>query len=188
MERERVRAETLHRRDGLADEVRTKLSRRIVDSVVSWIQSEGFDSVMLYLSMRSEVETLGLLDILLHQEKVVCAPVVDTHQLELIPHRIRDAKTELVRHRYGMLEPNSICPTFPTTQLQLIIVPGIVFDSNGYRLGYGKGFYDRFLAKCPHAVSVGLAYQMQIVEDTFPQAWDVPVQHIFTENSRIDIP
>ena len=187
MERERVRTETLHRRDGLTAEVRTKLSRRIVNSVVSWILSEGFDSVVLYLSMRSEVETLGLLDILLHQEKIVCAPVVDTHQLELTPHRIRDAKTELVRHRYGMLEPNATCPIFPTSQLQLIIVPGIAFDYNGYRLGYGKGFYDRFLAKCPHAVSVGLAYQIQIVEDTFPQAWDVPVQHIFTENGKISV-
>ena len=188
MERERVRAETLRHRDELTAEVRTKLSRRIVNSLVSWIQSEGFDSVMLYLGMRSEVETLGLLDILLHQEKVVCAPVINTHHLELMPHRIRDPKTELVRHRYGMLEPNVTCPIFPAAQLQLIIVPGIAFDSNGYRLGYGKGFYDRFLTKCRRAVSVGLAYQIQIVEDIFPQAWDVPVQHIFTENSRIDIP
>jgi 5-formyltetrahydrofolate cyclo-ligase len=187
MERERVRAETLHRRDGLAAEIRTTLSRRIVNSVASWIQSEGFDAVMLYLSMKSEVETFGLLDLLLHQEKIVCAPVVDTHQLELKPRRILDAKTELVRHRYGMLEPNTTCPIFPTTQLQLIIVPGIAFDSNGYRLGYGKGFYDRFLAKCPDAVSVGLAYQTQIVEDTFSQALDVPVQHIFTESGRIDL-
>ena len=187
MERERVRAETLHRRDGLAAEIRTTLSRRIVNSVASWIQSEGFDAVMLYLSMKSEVETFGLLDLLLHQEKIVCAPVVDTRQLELTPRRIRDVKTELVRHRYGMLEPNATCPIFPTSQLQLIIVPGIAFDANGYRLGYGKGFYDRFLAKCPYAVSVGLAYQIQIVEGTFPQAWDVPVQHIFTENGMIAV-
>ena len=187
MERERVRATTLQRRDRLAKEVRTTLSQRIVNSVVGWIQSEVFDAVMLYLSMRSEVETFGLLDILLHQQKIVCAPVVNTLQLELTPRRIRDVKTDLVRHPYGMLEPNATCPIFPTTQLQLIIVPGIAFDSKGYRLGYGKGFYDRFLAKCPEAVSIGLAYQTQIVEDTFPQRWDIPVQHIFTENGRIAI-
>ena len=188
MERERLRAETLHRRDRLTEAVRTILSRRIVDSVVGWIQSEGFDAVMLYLSMRSEVETFGLLDSLLHAQKIVCAPVVDrTHRLELIPRQIRDTKTELIRHRYGMLEPNATCPRFPPPQLQLIIIPGIAFDANGYRLGYGKGFYDRFLAKCPDAVRIGLAYQMQIVEDTFPQAWDVPVQHIFTENEKISV-
>ena len=188
MERERVRAETLHRRDGLPAAARTKFSHKILNSVISWIQSEGFDAVMLYLSMRSEVETLGLLDILLQKKKIVCAPVVDTHRLELTPQRIRSSQTELVRHRYGMLEPNETCPILSTAQLQLIIVPGIAFDANGYRLGYGKGFYDRFLAKCPHAVSIGLAYQIQIVENTFPRAWDVPVQHIFTEKHRIDIP
>ena len=185
MERERLRAETLQRRDGLAQKARTTLSRRIINSLVSWIESEGFDTVMLYLSMKSEVETFGLLDILLHQEKIVCAPVVDTYQLELTPRQIRDPKTELVRHPYGLSEPNTTCPIFPVSQLQLIIVPGIAFDTNGYRLGYGKGFYDRFLTKCPDAVRVGLAYQMQVVKDTFPQTWDIPVHYIFTEKGII---
>ena len=187
MERERLRVETLQRRDGLAREVRTTLSRRIINFLVSWIQTEGFDTVMLYLSMKSEVETFGLLDILLHQEKIVCAPVVDTRQLALTPRQIRNPKIELVRHPYGLLEPNATCPILPISQLQLIVVPGIAFDANGYRLGYGKGFYDRFLAKCPDAVRVGLAYQMQIVEDTSPQTWDIPVQYIFTENGKITI-
>ena len=186
-QRERVRAETRHRREALTSEERMRLSQRIVDATARWMQREGFNSVMLYLSMRSEVETTGLLEELLNSGKQVCAPVVDTEQLELIPRRIQNLKTGLVRHPYGMLEPNATCPIFPTEHLQLIVVPGIAFDRNGYRLGYGKGFYDRFLAKCPHAVAIGLAYGIQLVEDTFPQAWDVPVQHIFTETGRIGI-
>ena len=187
MERERVRAEVLRERDGLEPETRALFSRQIVDSVMRWIQREGFDAVMLYLSMRSEVETDGLLERLLHAGKQVCAPVVDMERLRLIPRRIQDEKTDLVLHRYGMLEPSPACPIFPITQLQLIVVPGIAFDRKGYRLGYGKGFYDRFLADCPHAIPIGLAYQIQVVEDTFPEAWDVPVQHIFTEIGRIDV-
>ena len=187
MERERLRAEVLRQRDRLAPEVRATFSQQIADSVIRWIQSEGFDAVMLYLSMRSEVETYGLLQGLLHASKQVCAPVVDTHQSRLIPRRIQEPKTELARHRYGMLEPKTTCPIFPLTQLQLIVVPGIAFDCNGYRLGYGKGFYDKFLTECPHAIPIGLAYQIQVVEDTFPQVWDIPVKHIFTEADRIDI-
>ncbi len=187
IERERVRAETLHRREALTPEARTRLSQRIVDSAADWIRREGFDAVMLYLNMRSEVETLSLLEALLDSGKQVCAPVVDTEQLALIPRRIQNLKTELVRHSYGMLEPSEACPIFPTGHLQLIVVPGVAFDRNGYRLGYGKGFYDRFLVKCPHAVAIGLAYEIQLVEDTFPQAWDVPVQHIFTEAGSIGI-
>ena len=187
IERERVRTETLHRREALTSEERTRLSQRIVDSTAHWIQREGFDAVMLYLSMRSEVETTGLLEGLLNSGKRVCAPVVDTEQLKLVPRQIQNLKTELVRHPYGMLEPNETCPIFPTEHLQLIVVPGIAFDRNGYRLGYGKGFYDRFLTKCSYAVAVGLAYEIQLVENTFPQTWDVPVQHIFTETGRIEI-
>ena len=186
-ERERVRAEALRRREALTSKERTRLSQRIVDSTTRWIQREGFDSVMLYLNMRSEVETTGLLEGLLNSGKQVGAPVVDTEQLELVPRQIQNLKTELVRHPYGMLEPNATCPIFPTEYLQLIVVPGIAFDRNGYRLGYGKGFYDRFLTKCPHAVMIGLAYKIQLVEDTFPQEWDVPVQHIFTETGRMEI-
>ena len=187
MERERVRAEVLRERDRLSPETRAVFSRQIVHAVGHWIQRENFDAVMLYLSMRSEVETDGLLDGLLHVGKQVSAPVVDTEQDCLIPRRIQNGKTDLVRHRYGMLEPSPACPIFPITQLQLIVVPGIAFDRKGYRLGYGKGFYDRFLANCPHAIPIGLAYQIQVVEDIFPETWDVPVQYIFTETGRIDV-
>ena len=187
MERERVRAEVLRERDGLAPETRAVFSRQIGDAVGHWIQREGFDAVMLYLSMRSEVETDGLLEGLLHAGKQVSAPVVDAERDCLIPRRIQGGAIDLVRHRYGMLEPSTACPIFPIARLQLIIVPGIAFDREGYRLGYGKGFYDRFLANCPGAISIGLAYQIQVVENTFPEAWDVPVQHVFTETGRIDV-
>ena len=185
--REYFRTKILRSRDALPPEERTRLSRSIVNTLSTWIQTSGFDTVMLYLSMRSEVETTGLLEGLLNSGKQVCAPVVDTEQLNLIPRQIRNPRTELARHRYGMLEPNATCPIFPIEHLQLIVIPGIAFDRKGYRLGYGKGFYDRFLVKCPHAVAVGLAYQIQLVEDTFPQQWDVPVQHIFTETGRIEM-
>lgn len=187
MERERVRAEVLRKRDELAPETRAVFSQQIVNAVGQWIQHEGFGAVMLYLSMRSEVETDGLLEGLLRAGKRVCAPVVDTERNLMLPRRIQDVRTDLVRHRYGMLEPSTACPIFPIAQLQLIVVPGIAFDHKGYRLGYGKGFYDRFLMNCSHAVPIGLAYQIQVVEDTFPEAWDVPVQHIFTETGRIDV-
>lgn len=186
-ERKRVRTETLRRREALISEERARLSQRIVNSALRWIQREGFDSVMLYLSMRSEVETTDLIEGLLNSGKQICAPVINTEQVKLTPRRIQNPNTELIRHRYGMLEPNDACPIFPTEHLQLIVVPGIAFDRKGYRLGYGKGFYDRFLTKCPHAIPIGLAYQIQVVEDTFPQAWDVPVQYIFTETGRIKI-
>ena len=112
-QRKRVRTETLRRREVLTSEERARLSQHIVNSALRWIQREGFDSVMLYLSMRSEVETTDLLEGLLNSGKQICAPVIDTEQVKLTPRRIQNPNTELIRHRYGMLEPKDACPIFP---------------------------------------------------------------------------
>ncbi|MDE0313782.1 MAG: 5-formyltetrahydrofolate cyclo-ligase [Candidatus Poribacteria bacterium] len=190
--RESIREETLKRRENLSPAERTTRSKLIVGHVIEWIQQSEkngeecyFDAVMVYLSMKSEVETQELIETLFNQERHIIAPVVDTKSSQLIPRCVQNLKKDLIRHRFGMLEPNTNCPIFPPDKLQLIFVPGIAFDSNGYRLGYGKGFYDRFLPSCPNAVTIGIAFEMQIVEDTFPQPWDVPVQHIFTEKGMV---
>ena len=70
-------------------------------------------------------------------------------------------------------------------EIDLIVIPGLAFDQNGYRIGYGGGYYDRFLARCPQALSVGLAYEMQILECVFPAEWDVPLHRIITEDRLI---
>ncbi len=188
--REMLRAETLRRREQLPSGLRATLSQRIAFHVDEWMQtgsaaSCAYTRVMVYLSMGSEVETIGLLEQLLRGGAQVCAPVVNMQRRQLIPRQICDVRTDLVRHSYGMLEPKEACPIVSPAQLQLVFVPGIAFDSRGYRLGYAKGFYDRFLPRCPNAVAVGLAYQVQLVADIFPQSWDVPVRRIFTENGQL---
>ncbi|MDE0084911.1 MAG: 5-formyltetrahydrofolate cyclo-ligase [Candidatus Poribacteria bacterium] len=190
--RESIRNETLKRRENLSPAERTTRSKLIVGHVIEWIQhnekngeNSSFNAVMVYFSMKSEVETQELIETLFNQERQIIAPVVGTESGKLVPRCIQNLKKDLVQHRFGMLEPNETCPIFPPDKLQLIFVPGIAFDLNGYRLGYGKGFYDRFLPTCPNAVTIGIAFQEQIVEDMYPQPWDVPVQHIFTEDGLI---
>ena len=180
--RERLRAEVLRKRDSIASSVRAELSRRIVDHAINRIEVDRADAVLIYLNMRSEVETGRLLNYLLAQNKIALAPVMRMKQRTLTPYRIVDAKRDLVLHPYGMYQPNKrVCPPFPLNQIDLIFVPGVAFDLKGYRIGYGAGFYDRFLPQCPQAVWIGLAYEAQIVADTFPQTWDVPLHQILTE-------
>ena len=186
--RESIRAETLRKRENLSPTEHARHSKQIGTHVLEWIQRNeksgkgcSFEAVMVYLSMKSEVETHELIESLFNQGRKIIAPIVDAKSGQLIPRCIQNLEKDLVTHRFGMLEPNTKCPIFPPDQLQLILVPGIAFDLNGYRLGYGKGFYDRFLPICPNAVTIGIAFQVQLVEDTYPQPWDVPVQHIFTE-------
>ena len=183
-DRERLRVEALRKRDSIPPRARSELSRRIVDHAVNWIEVNRADAVLIYLSMRSEVETGDLLDYLLTQNKIALAPVMCIKHRILTPHRIMDAEKDLVLHPYGMYQPNKeTCPPFPLNQIDLIFVPGVAFDQKGYRIGYGAGFYDRFLRQCPQAVWIGLAYEAQIVTDTYPQTWDVPLHQILTEDA-----
>ena len=190
--RNSIRSEMLKRRGNIPSAERNMLNERITANLIEWIQRceknkqrYAFDAIMVYLSMNSEVDTWHLVEVLNNQERQIIAPVVDTKSGELIPKQIQDLDEDLVLHRYGMYEPKESYPVFPANQLQLIVVPGIAFDRRGYRLGYGKGFYDRFLSTCPNAVTIGIAYQFQVVDDTYPQPWDVPVQYIFTENGIV---
>ena len=183
--RNRLREEALRRRDNIPPDVRSELSKHIIIRVIDWIEAHSIDAVMLYLSMRSEVETDGLLDYLLTHDKIALAPVMEMKHRTLVPYRVTNPKTDLARHRYGMLQPNrNSCPKFPANEIGLIVVPGVAFDIKGYRIGYGGGFYDRFLLKCPQTSWIGLAFAEQMIEDTLPQAWDVPLHCIFTESGN----
>ena len=185
-ERKRLRAEAIHRRDSIPPAVRSNLSQQITNRVIDWIETNEANAVMLYLSMRSEVETDGLLDYLLTHTKITLSPVTDMKRRSLTPHRISNPQTNFVLHPYGMREPNGeTCPAFPVDGIDLILVPGTAFDRQGYRLGYGGGCYDRFLPRCPQAVWIGLAYGAQIVKDAFPQPWDMPLHQIITESGDV---
>lgn len=181
-----IRAESICRRDNIPPPVRSELSQRIINRVIDWIESNAINAVQIYFSMRSEVETDRLVDYLLSCAIITLAPVTDIQQHTLTPHRISNSRTDFVSHPYGMREPHrKTCPAFPPDQIDLIIVPGVAFDPKGHRLGYGGGFYDRFLRQCPQAVWIGLAYESQIVSDTLPQPWDVPLHQIITENDSL---
>lgn len=181
-----LRAEAIRRRDNIPRTIRSELSQRIINRVINWIEGNTVIAVQIYLSMRSEVETDGLLDYLFASKKIALAPLMDVKRRTLTPYRISHSKTDFVSHPYGMREPDrKTCPSYPPDEIDLIIVPGVAFDRKGNRIGYGGGFYDRFLPRCPQAVWIGLAYQAQIISDTLPQPWDIPLQHIVTEDGSL---
>ena len=184
--RRRLREQGIRRRDDIPPRVRSELSALIANRVLDWVQTHSVNTVMLYLGMRSEVETDPLLNELFAQGKTVLAPVMDVKRRTLTPHHITHPERALVPHPYGMREPNpASCPVFPIDQIELVLVPGVAFDSRGYRIGYGLGCYDRFLPTCPPATWIGLAYEAQMIDDTLPQAWDVPLHQIFTESREV---
>ena len=136
---------------------------------------------MLYVDFRNEVATREIISDLLDLGKEVYLPVTLKNEKKLIPKRIFSLD-DLVPGAYGILEPRIDAPTIDNSLLDVVIVPGSVFDKNGYRTGYGGGYYDRFLENTD-AIRVGVCFDFQRVDDVFPEEHDKRMDFIITEKS-----
>lgn len=93
--------------------------------------------------------------------------------------------SDLEQGAFGILEPKETCSLYEETILNspktLVLVPALAFSPQGCRLGYGQGFYDRFLAKIPHAVSLGITLTPLLSNDIPIEPWDKAVRYLATE-------
>lgn len=155
-------------------------SRSLIDQFLALPELRAAETVFVYGSMGREVPTWDLMRILLEEGKRVALPrCLPHHEMEA---RLWDGSAPLIRHPYGMLEPGEDFPLCPPEQPDLILVPGLSFDQDGYRLGYGGGYYDRYLSRC-RGLTVGLC-RRALLEDRLPRdAFDLPVQRLLVESS-----
>jgi 5-formyltetrahydrofolate cyclo-ligase len=131
------------------------------------------------------VDTGGLIKAALLAGKRVALPVTDTRRKEIYPRIVIRYPEDLTAGPFGIAEPRSSCPVAEPGEIDLIVVPGVAFDAKGFRLGYGEGYYDRFLP-LTNGVSVGIAYNFQLVNTVFPEEHDWPVDFVVTEESTIE--
>lgn len=142
--------------------------------------------VLLYVSRSGEVGTALILQRALEQGKEVCAPCCPPGDRAMFFCRI-DSPGELKPGRYGILEPD---PNKALRQADwestLCLVPGIAFDRQGYRLGYGKGYYDRFLAG-KEIVTAGLCYRELVRQELPREPHDQRVRLLITEDGSFAV-
>lgn len=143
---------------------------------------------MCYVSFGSEVNTFPLIQAALEQSKRLAVPLCQPEGQSLLAAEISDFPGDLRPGTWGILEPRpeALRPVAPEL-LDLVLVPGVAFDRSGNRLGYGAGYYDRFLATLrPGARTIALAFAEQIVTDVYPQAHDRPVDMVITDQEIIE--
>jgi len=191
-EKKEIRSRILNLRNSLNTNDVESNSDLIQAKLWQLIESHGFKSIMFYIAFGSEVRTQICISKALDKELNVIVPVcIKTKNeqglvREILPSRLLDPKSELAEGTFGVLEPKiEFRRPFSPEEIDLVVVPGVAFDERCYRIGYGAGYYDRFLPRCTKALSVALAYEMQIVTDAFPASWDVPVNCIITEKRMI---
>ena len=133
------------------------------------------------MPIKNEVDLTPLLT--RHSEKRWVLPRIipeEDHRMVFHPY---DA-ARLVRHPFGMAEPAADLPTVPPEALELVLVPGLAFDRHGWRLGYGGGYYDRFL-KGFAGISAGIVFHALLLDDLPHGEFDVPVQWVVTEEGML---
>lgn len=156
---------------------RRKADQKIADDVVSREEWKTAEIICLYMSTPDEVDTKPLLAAGLNAGKTIVFPRIEYNTVIL--HCVRSV-TDFTRGAYQILEPKKSTPVIDPASVDLFIVPGIVFDTNGYRLGHGKGYYDRLLTGIS-APKIGLAYAMQMVAEVSHTSYDVPMTTVVTE-------
>ena len=137
---------------------------------------EPYGVVGCYVDLPDEVMTTKLIRSLLEQGKVVMIP--QTHKEHLSFHPI-SSLDETVKGVFGVREP--VSDEGDISAIEAFIVPLLCFDEEGYRLGYGKGYYDRVL-KDHKAVKIGIAYDMQKCAHVPHEEHDIPLDVIISEN------
>ncbi|MFH1020065.1 MAG: 5-formyltetrahydrofolate cyclo-ligase [Pseudomonadota bacterium] len=187
-ERTTLRTRILIARDGLPREERQRKSRIITERLLALPEFAGARSVFAYVSFRSEVETLPLIAHCLQKGMMVSAPLTLAAEHRLLAYAITDPSRDLAPGYYGILEPAEALPLVDPASIEVVVTPGSVFDLMGGRLGYGGGFYDRFLqAAAPQALRIGLAYDLQVVEAVPLESHDQQLDYLITETRTIHL-
>jgi 5-formyltetrahydrofolate cyclo-ligase len=160
----------------------SEISAQIGRRVLALNEYKEARRVMCYCALPAEVQTADLIGQMLRDGKEVYLPVMGKGR-SLTAVRLRAADA-LHQSRFGVLEPDGNEAVEPE-MLDLILVPGLAFDRMGGRLGYGAGYYDRFLPRCTGLIAA-LAAECQMAEHVPVQAHDVPMQRIITERAVYD--
>jgi 5-formyltetrahydrofolate cyclo-ligase len=188
-ERNNLRKQILGRRDQLSNTDRHMKSRAVMHNFLALPELRQWATLFFYVNFRSEVETLELIAHCLDQGKRVAVPLVEASTYSMLPLLIKDPENDLVPGYYGIPEPDpKKCPQAEAGRIDIAVIPGSVFDVNGGRLGYGGGYYDRFLLKdAPQATRIGFAFELQVVEQVPLLAHDQPLDILVTEKRIVNI-
>ena len=182
LEKQRLREERLAAREALSEQERSVLDDRITQKLLATSEYVEATTVLTYVSVSSEVSTRMFIECALRDGKTVAVPrCLPGHCLEFVAIASLE---QLVAAPFNLLEPVKELPAVTEDQKNnsICIIPALLVDTKGYRLGYGAGFYDRFLSTYS-GKKICLAYQQNLSKTMLPHTeFDVPVDMVITES------
>lgn len=187
MDKKSLRIEILQKRAKISKIDNIKFSNMIANSIYGMTEYQNAKTIMCFISFANEIDTKELIETAIKHGKTVVIPITIPETKELKISQILDF-SELEKGFYNILTPKEEFIRYidPST-IDLILVPGVVFAKNGYRIGYGGGYYDRFLSKIDNSIpKIAIGFDLQVVDRVPTESFDIPVDLIITEKRIID--
>ena len=184
----RLRAYIKTRRDDMEEESWREKSETICRHISTWPIYQNARTIAAFVPFGREVDIWYLLQQIISEAKVLLLPKVDREKHELLFCRVNDLGFQLSKGFCGIREPVTPAENLANLKIDLVFVPGLAFDRSGFRLGFGRGFYDGFLKKLPeNTVKVGVSFQWQVVESVPVEEHDWRVDYVVTEEGIIKV-
>ncbi|NLJ72684.1 MAG: 5-formyltetrahydrofolate cyclo-ligase [Syntrophomonadaceae bacterium] len=181
--RQKLREEMLDKRNQLSKDLVESHSLSICKKIKDLPDVQNARNIMVFSNFGNEVVLTSFWEALLSEKQILLPRVEKGGEMLAVPFTGWD---NVENGPFGIKEP--VGKAFEPNLIDVVIVPGLVFDPNGYRLGYGKGYYDRFLKSLrKDAFFCGVCFDFQVVNNIHPTEGDVPVHWIVTEKSEIAI-
>ena len=187
MDKKVIRQKILEKRSKLSINEILERSKTIANILFNSNQYNNSNFIFSFISFKDEVNTHEIIKNSIVNGKRIGVPVTVPKNREMLVSELIDFDKELELGYYNILTPKKEYTRIVSPELvDLVLVPGVAFDKRGYRVGYGGGYYDRFLNKWKKGViKIGLCYDLQLLSQVPTDSYDIPVDYIITEKGLI---
>ena len=172
-----IRSKMLKERAKLSESEVYLKSQIIQNKVLALLQIKDKTTFFVYNAFKNEVDTLKIVNELKSQNKTVCFPLIKGE----VMYAAKPLSNDFILDKYGIKTPKEY---ELVNSVEVAIIPLIACDNLKNRIGFGKGYYDKFLND-KNILKIGVCYDFQVVENFIVNEWDVPLDIIITENQTI---
>jgi len=181
-----VQKKYLHIRSGMDILERTKKSERIAGHLYQMPEYKSCGELLIYLNAGSEAITEGIIEKAVSDGKTVAVPVITDAAAKTMVFVKILSTNNFVKNRHGILEPEyDAADEVKCGANSLIVAPGVCFTKTGGRIGFGGGYYDRYLTKNSYLCAAGLCFGAQLADSLPQEEHDVSMDYLITENGII---
>ncbi|OAA92120.1 5-formyltetrahydrofolate cyclo-ligase [Clostridium ljungdahlii] len=181
MDKSIIRKKMKEERNKLSNLQKEKLDNSVLQKVIESEEYNKANSIFIFVSYGSEVDTHRIIKKALKQGKNIYVPKVISKEDGMIAVRIHDF-SELKSGAYGILEPEDTKSKVEESSIDLCYIPGVAFDKRGGRVGYGGGYYDRFFKKLREdSQKIALAYRFQVLDEVPMEEHDMFIDGIISD-------